>query len=107
MISYNKKFMTNQSSTKTQEIVRKIDELIKRNKVSWIEVFKELEKRKTFPRKKFEKKDIWEEVKGMWSKKKIVERTAGMLGKSFPSGIAYERKIRKEWEKRLERELGL
>jgi len=66
-----------------------------------------LERRKIAPKKKIRKKDVWEEVKGMWSKKKIVERTAGMLGKSFPSGIAYERKIRKEWEKRLERELGL
>ena len=78
--------MANQTSIKIQEIARKIDELIKRNKVSWFDVFRELERRKIAPKKKIRKKDIWEEVKGMWSKKKI-------------DPLQFERKIRKELEK--------
>ena len=36
----------------------------------------------------------------------IVSRTAGLLGKRFPSGIRYERRLRRAWAKRLHR-LGL
>ncbi len=36
----------------------------------------------------------------------IVERTAGLLSKRFPTGIRYERRIRQSWGKRLRR-LGL
>ena len=28
----------------------------------------------------------------------IVQRTAGILGKRFPSGVAYQRRIRRAWE---------
>ena len=36
----------------------------------------------------------------------IVLRTAGLLGKRFPSGVRYERRLRRAWAKRLHR-LGL
>ena len=36
----------------------------------------------------------------------IVSRTAGLLGKRFPSGVRYERRLRQAWGKRLRR-LGL
>jgi len=79
--------MANQLLIKTQEIIRKIDELIRKNKISWFEVLKELERRKAIlPKKKIRKKDIWEEVKGIWSKKKI-------------DPLKFERRIRKELER--------
>src|SRR3989338_7129904 len=34
----------------------------------------------------------------------IVSKTAGILGKRFPSGVRYERQIRREREKRLRRQ---
>jgi hypothetical protein len=36
----------------------------------------------------------------------IVERTAGLLGKTFPSGVVYERRRRQAWDARTRR-LGL
>ena len=37
---------------------------------------------------------------------RIVSRTAGLLGKHFPSGVTYERRLRQTWTQRLRR-LGL
>ena len=37
---------------------------------------------------------------------RVVSRTAGLLGKHFPSGVTYERRLRHTWTKRLRR-LGL
>lgn len=36
--------------------------------------------------------------------KSIVARTAGVLGKEFPSGILFENEIRRAWKGRLLRE---
>ena len=36
----------------------------------------------------------------------IVRATAGVLGKTFPRGVTYERRLRKTWASRLRR-LGL
>lgn len=36
----------------------------------------------------------------------IVRETAGLLGKTFPRGVAYERRLRKTWTSRFRR-LGL
>ena len=40
------------------------------------------------------------------SKQSIVLRTAALLGRRFPVGAVYERRIRQGWQKRLRR-LGL
>ena len=33
----------------------------------------------------------------------IVSQTAGLLGKRFPRGVTYERRMRQQWEERLRR----
>ena len=33
----------------------------------------------------------------------VVSRTAGLLGKRFPAGVTYERRVRQAWAKRLGR----
>ena len=33
----------------------------------------------------------------------VVFRTAGLLGKRFPTGTSYERRLRRTWSKRLHR----
>ena len=34
-------------------------------------------------------------------KDSVVQKTAGILGKSFPNGLKYQKQIRQEWDKRM------
>jgi len=40
------------------------------------------------------------------SKPSIVDLSKGILGSKFPRGVKYQRRIRKEWEKRMKK-IGL
>ena len=60
-------------------------------------------------RQKIEK--LEEELQGIkWdifvpqiSKESVVNLSKGILGKKFEKGVEYQRKIRKDWEKRMRR----
>lgn len=63
---------------KIKETTKEVDKILKRNRLSWNELMQAY-------KANIVKMDIWEEVKGMWAKKKI-------------NPLQYERKIRQEME---------
>lgn len=63
---------------KIRETTREVDKILKRNRLSWNELMQAY-------RANIVKMDIWEEVRGMWAKKRI-------------NPLQYERKIRQELE---------
>ena len=75
--------MANQTSAIFQHLVSKLNKLEKIEKeiqiIKW-EILKFLIKQK---------------------KKSVVKETAGILGRSFPSGVKYQRKIRESWNQRF------
>ena len=58
-----------------------VDKILKRNRLGWEELIKAY-------RASIAKKDIWEEVRGMWAQKKM-------------NPLQYERKIRQEMEREI------
>jgi hypothetical protein len=75
--------MANQLSTKSAEIRQRIEKLEEElQKIKWDISFREI------------------------FKKSIVDLTKGILGNKFEKGVRYQRKIRKDWEKRMKR-MGL
>jgi len=75
--------MANQLSTKNAEIRQRIERLEEElQKIKWDISFREI------------------------FKKSIVDSTKGILGSKFEKGVKYQRKIRKDWEKRMKR-IGL
>jgi hypothetical protein len=75
--------MANQLSTKSVEIRQRIEKLEEElQKIKWDISFREI------------------------FKKSIVDSTKGILGSKFEKGVKYQRKIRKDWEKRMKR-IGL
>lgn len=75
--------MTTQMATKIREIYRKIEKLEE-----------ELQRIK------------WDIFVPPILKESIVNLSKGILGKKFEKGVEYQRKIRKDWEKRM-RKLNL
>jgi hypothetical protein len=75
--------MANQLSTKSVEIRQRIEKLEE-----------ELQKIK------------WDISFGKILKESIVDLTKGILGSKFEKGVKYQRRIRKEWEKRMKK-MGL
>ncbi|MBU4298469.1 hypothetical protein KJ636_00265 [Patescibacteria group bacterium] len=75
--------MANQSATKTQELRQKIEKLEEEiQAIKWdISVPKVL-------------------------KRSIIDLSKGILGSKFEKGVEYQRRIRKEWERRMKK-LGL
>lgn len=63
-----------------QQATEAIEQVLKNYNLGWAELVRYCEKIKT------KKRDIWQEVHGMWANKKI-------------NPISYERKIRKEMER--------
>lgn len=55
-----------------QQTTKEIDRILKRNRLTWEDLIRN-----------YRKRNIWQEVKGIWAKKKI-------------GPLRYERKIRKE-----------
>jgi hypothetical protein len=75
--------MANQLSTKSVEIRQRIEKLEEElQKIKWDISFREI------------------------FKKSIVDLTKGILGSGFEKGVKYQRRIRKEWGKRMKR-MGL
>ena len=63
---------------KIKETTKEVDKILKRNRLSWNDLMQAY-------RNNIVKRDIWEEVRGMWANKKI-------------NPLQYERKIRRELE---------
>jgi hypothetical protein len=72
--------MANQLSTKSAEIRQRIEKLEEElQKIKWDISFREI------------------------FKKSIVDLTKGILGSGFEKGVEYQRKLRKDWGKRMKR----
>lgn len=66
---------------KLKETTKEVDKILKRNRLGWEELIKAYRTSKA-------QRDVWEEVRGMWAKKKI-------------NPLQYERKIRQEMERKI------